>query len=673
MTILEDCDHVPTQSPEQRAELLGRLRDAAPEVFTDGKLDLKRLEDLAGDAIETSPERYGLNWPGKRDAIAMLQAPSRATLAPDRSESVNFDEARHVFIEGENLEVLKLLYRAYFGRVKLIYIDPPYNTGSDLIYHDDFRDPLAAYLQWSGQITEDGNLLTSKVETAGRKHSSWLSMMYPRLSLARQFLKDEGVILISINDAEVSNLRRLCDEVFGEENFVAQMIWEKGRKNDAKLVSVGHEYILIYARSVAALKEAGTVWREEKPGARDIWDEYVRLRSVHGDDNGAIETDLKGWFAGLPNKHPSKKWARYSRVDANGPWRDRDISWPGGDGPDYEVLHPDTLLPCVVPEAGWRYATAEEMQRQIKLGVVEFREDHTQPPFRKHHLRVLATEAGEEDASMPASDNEEEEAELATQVRGSVFYKQSQVSVKYLRKLMGSKVFDNPKDHEELERLFGYVTADEVDPIVLDFFAGSASSAEAVLRMVAKGTTARFVTVQLPEAVNAKERTGKAAIKNGWETISQLSRERIRRVIAHDDIRASTQGVRAFRLTASNLRRWNGTDDKTSEAYEAQLDAFQDSLAPGWKVEDVIWEVALREGLALTSRVEALGDAKNCFWRVTDEERDRSLTLCLADTLSLEDARELGLGKDDLLVCRATALDDTLAANLALQCRLKVL
>jgi adenine-specific DNA-methyltransferase len=254
----------------------------------------------------------------------MLQAPSRASLAPEREQSVNFDEARHVFVEGENLEVLKLLYKPYFGRVKLIYIDPPYNTGNDFIYHDDFSDPLSAYLRQTGQMTEDGEMITTAPEKAGRFHSNWLSMMYPRLSMARQMLKEEGIILISINDVEVCNLRQLCDDVFGPENFIAQMIWEKGRKNDAKLLSVGHEYVLVYARSLAAIKDAKTVWREEKPGAREIWDEYVRLRGAHKADEKTIEAHLQLWFAALPKGHPSKKWSRYKRVDANGPWRDRD-------------------------------------------------------------------------------------------------------------------------------------------------------------------------------------------------------------------------------------------------------------------------------------------------------------------------------------------------------------
>jgi adenine-specific DNA-methyltransferase len=480
-------DRVDETTPDMKAELLARLKIVVPEAFSDGQLDLDRLAELAGDAVAIGPERYGLTWPGKRDAIAMLQAPSRATLVPERDQSVNFDDAHHVFTEGENLEILKLLYKSYFGRVKLIYIDPPYNTGNDFIYHDDFADPLASYLRQTGQMTDEGEATTTAPEKAGRFHSNWLSMMLPRLSMARQMLKDEGVILISINDAEAANLRLLCDDVFGAENFIAQMIWEKGRKNDAKLLSVGHEYILIYARSFLALKEAKTVWREEKPGAREIWDEYVRLRGIHGDDNKTIEAHLQLWYAALPKGHPSKKWSRYRHIDNNGPWRDRDISWPGGDGPRYDVEHPITKKPCKVPERGWVYSKPEEMQRQIDLGLVEFRADHTEPPIRKYHIKPVVYELIDEDDIEFDADSEEADEELATQVRGTVFYKQSQVSVKYLRKLMAAKVFDNPKDHEELGRLFSYASNGDDHPIIMDFFAGSGSSAEAVIRLAANG------------------------------------------------------------------------------------------------------------------------------------------------------------------------------------------
>lgn len=675
---MTDREHIDSTSPDQRDELIARLRGVAPEAFVDGAISLDRLAELVGLPVDNGPERYGLTWPGKRAAIAMLQAPSAATLAPDHAESVQFDTAAHAFIEGENLEVLKLLYKSYFGRVKLIYIDPPYNTQNDFIYHDDFADPLSAYLRQTGQMTESGDMTTSAPEKAGRFHSNWLSMMYPRLSMARQMLKEEGIILVSINDAEAANLRLLCDDVFGAENFIAQMVWEKGRKNDAKLLSTGHEYVFVYARSLLALKEAKTVWREEKPGAREIWDEYVRLRAVHGDGAQAdklIEQDLTVWFGDLPKSHPSKKWSRYKRVDANGPWRDRDISWPGGDGPRYDVPHPETKLPCKVPEAGWRYSDPKEMQRQIDLGLVEFRADHTEPPFRKAHIRPVAAELSIDDDSEEQTDDEAESEELATQVRGTYFYKQSQVSVKYLRDLMGAKVFDNPKDHEELAKLFRYVASSDDQPIIMDFFAGSGSSGEAVIRLAANGMAgAHYIGVQLPEAVNAKERTGKAALAKGWETITQVTRERLRRVLALPDIAASDQGFRAFRLGASNTRRWTGVEDKTPEGYIKQMEAFADTLIPGWKAEDVIWEVALREGYPLTASIAAIGEASPPkFWRVSDTDSGRAFTICLADHIDLEAVKPLGLAPNDLFVCRDTALDDTVAANLALQCRLKVL
>ncbi|MBR0698288.1 hypothetical protein JQ599_00085 [Bradyrhizobium diazoefficiens] len=219
-------------TPDMRAELLARLKVLVPEAFSDGELDLERLAELAGDAIAKSPERYGLNWPGKREAIAMLQAPSRATLVPLPDASVNFDNAQHVFVEGENLEVLKLLYNSYFGRAKFIYIDPPYNTGNDFVYHDDFADPLAAYLRQTGQMTEAGDLTTSAPEKTGRLHSNWLSMMYPRLSMARQMLSDEGVVFVSIDEVELANLILLMDLVFGDENKIGVITWKNVTDNN---------------------------------------------------------------------------------------------------------------------------------------------------------------------------------------------------------------------------------------------------------------------------------------------------------------------------------------------------------------------------------------------------------------------------------------------------------
>jgi adenine-specific DNA-methyltransferase len=312
--------------------------------------------------------------------------------------------------------------------------------------------------------------------------------------------------------------------------------------------------------------------------------------------------------------------------------------------------------------------------------VVEFRPDHTEPPFRKSHLRppaeLLAAENDDEEESESSdSDDETEDAELATMVRGTYFYKQSLVSVKHLQKLMGGKVFDNPKDHEELARLFKYVSSGDEKPIIMDFFAGSGASAEAVIRLCANGAAGmRFVTVQFPEEVNPKETSGKTALAAGWKTITDVTRERLRRVLESEEGKFSKQGFRAFRLTTTNIRRWAGVKDATPNDYLKQMDAFADTLIPGWTAEDVIWEVALREGFSLSATIAAIGDAKSpLFWRVRDEEQGKSFTICLADQLDLESVKALGLTKPDLFLCRDTAIDDTIAANLALQCTLKVL
>jgi adenine-specific DNA-methyltransferase len=677
MTKFQNPERLAAESPDQRQELLQRLQAAAPEAFAEGKLDLDVLKALLGEAVETGPERFTFNWAGKRDAIAMLQAPTRATLVPDIAASVGFDVAQHVFIEGENLEVLKILYRSYHGRIKLIYIDPPYNTGEDFVYPDNFNDPLDHYMRLTGQKSGEGNYSSTKTDKAGRFHSSWLSMMYPRLSLARQLLKENGLILVSIDDHEAVNLRRLMNEIFGEENFIGQMIWNKGRKNDAKLLSAGHEYILIFAKSLATLKAEKTVWREEKPGAKEIWEEYLKLRAIHGEDDGKIEGDLSKWYSGLPKSHPSKKWSRYKRVDKYGPWRDRDISWPGSGGPRYDVNHPETGEPCVVPEAGWRFSDPETMNRQIKLGVVMFRKDHTEPPFLKAYLRppaeILANGDDIEDEEVDEN-AESEDGELATMVRGTYLYKQSQVAVKHLRQLMGAKVFDNPKDHEELARLFKYVCGSEEKPLILDFFAGSASSAEAVIRLAANGYPGmRFVAVQMAQACDPKDTTGKAALNAGYKTIADIARDRVRRVIKLDEFKGK-QSFRAFCIAASHITPWKGLDEKTAEGLVKQLEVFQDTLVQGWKPEDVVWEAAIREGYSLTAKLEPFTGSKGgAFWRVTDIEKNQSFIINLDEALTLEAVRALGLKKEDLFICRVTALTDTLAANLALQCRLKVL
>ncbi|NHZ66711.1 site-specific DNA-methyltransferase [Massilia genomosp. 1] len=603
------------QSADLMAANIAQLKALFPELITEGAngtaVNVDVLKALVGDQTVTEvEEKYGLNWHGKRRARQLALAPSTGTLRPCPEESVDWDTTQNLMIEGDNLEVLKLLQKSYAGKVKLIYIDPPYNTGKDFVYPDDFRDNIRNYKELTGQIDGEGRARSSNTETSGRFHTDWLNMIYPRVKLARSLLTHDGVILISIDDHEIENLRRVFGEIFGEENFIACMIWEKGRKNDAKFISGGHEYVLVYAKSLARLRELKTIWREEKPGAREIWEQYLLLRTKHGDDDRAIETDLQAWFSALDKKHPAKKWSRYKRVDANGPWRDRDISWPGGGGPRYDVNHPKTGLPCKVPERGWIYSSPEEMTRQIKLGLVEFRADHTEPPFRKAHIKPIADEAEEafeEDADSDDAEDgaSEDEEEFATQVRGSYFYKQSQVCVKFLRKLLGAKVFNNPKDHFELARLIDYATANDQAAIVMDFFAGSGSTAHAVMDLnAADGGKRRYVMVQLPEPLDPSKKDQKASAKycdkiGKPRSIAELTKERLRRVAAQ--IRADNPtyggdtGFRVFRLDTSNLRVWN---PKPSDL-QADLISSQEHLLEGRSNDDILCELLLKLGLDL--------------------------------------------------------------------------
>ncbi|MGZ0261093.1 site-specific DNA-methyltransferase [Citrobacter freundii] len=471
-------------SPNLTQDNIAHIRDLFPGCVTEAKsedgsvklvVDFDQLrQELAESVVEGPQERYHLNWPGKREALLAANAPIAKTLRPCREESVDFDDTKNLFIEGDNLDALKLLQENYLGRVKVIYIDPPYNTGSDLVYRDDFATNSDEYLKSSNQVSTDGGKLVVNTERNGRFHSDWLSFMYPRLKIARTLLKEDGVIMISIDDSEVSNLKSICSEIFGESNFVASLIWEKGRKNDAKLVSVGHEYILLYCKNKELLKQRKTKWREAKPGAREIHDEYLRLRKIYGKDNQKVEAALREFYDSLPKTHPSKKHSRYNKVDEKGVWRDDNMSWPGGDGPRYEVLHPVTGLACAIPDGGWRYSTTEKMQEMINQGKVVFREDHSEPPIRKTYLIETDIESAEEDEDIDSDDLSEtdDSEDLPIQVAGSYFYRSALQASSELTKMFGSKIFSNPKDREVLARWINYVGTEEGD-VVLDFFAGS--------------------------------------------------------------------------------------------------------------------------------------------------------------------------------------------------------
>ncbi|MET4694427.1 site-specific DNA-methyltransferase [Endozoicomonas lisbonensis] len=599
--------HANSRSMDIVADNISKLKQLFPELITEdadgAKIDADVLKELVGQqVIDGDKERYNFSWHGKAAARRLAQTPSTGTLRPCKAESKHWDTTKNLFIEGDNLEVLKLLQKSYHKKVKMIYIDPPYNTGKDFVYSDNYKDNIKNYLELTSQTDDEGYKLSSNPETSGRYHSNWLNMIYPRLKLARNLLKDDGLIFISIDEHEIENLKKITDEIFGEGNFIAQLVWEKTRKNDAKLFSIGHEYILVYAKSLILLKERETKWREPKPGAKEIVDEYKILVDKYGSDYESIQSDLRDWYKKLPKNHPSKKLSRYKWVDKNGPWRDRDISWPGDNGPSYDVIHPETKQPCRVPDTGWRFSNPESMQEQIDLGLVAFRYTHEDPPFRKAHLLPVKGEVLDEENV--ADQDEEEEVVAGLQVMPSVMYKQSQVAVKYLKNLMGAKLFDNPKDHEVLARIFKYCDLGKKD-IVLDFFAGSCSTAESIINLNLEDQGDRkFIVVQLPEACNPK----KTAFKNGYKTISELGLKRIslagERIVSEnqskDGISKLDIGFKFFKLDSSNIKPWDADFDNL----EQMVLGADDSLKEDRSAEDVLYEILLKYGLDLTLPIE---------------------------------------------------------------------
>jgi adenine-specific DNA-methyltransferase len=607
-------------SADPLAGRVAQLKALFPEASSEGKIDLDKLQAALGDVVDNGPERYTFTWAGKRDAIRILQMPTRATLVPCPEESVNWESTRHLFVEGDNLEVLKLLFKPYFGRVKMIYIDPPYNTGNDFIYPDSYADPLGVYLRLTGQQDEAGNLLTSNPETGGRYHSAWLSMMYPRLFLARQLLREDGVIFVSIDDHEVHNLRMMMNEVFGEENFTGALIWKRRRNVDSRAktgLSIDHEYLIIYSKSG-----------------------NTRLRGQ--------EIDLSKYSN--PNNDPRGPWSSDNLIGLATKEQRPNLH--------YDLVNPQTgdVYPC--PETGWRYSRAT-MARLIEDNRIIWPPTTTGRPRLKRYLNELADEFTGLSSIL----------ETAYNVQGT----------RELKDIFdGKDVLDFPKPVGYMKLAAQQATSSDESDIILDFFAGSCTTAQAVLELNREdGGNRRFIVVQLPEP------TGNPQIP----TIADIGKERIRRVIAR--MRQATAGqlpletretpedlgFKVFKLAPSNFRGWAGVAAPEAGAYAQQMELFADPLVEGWTAEKVVAEVALKEaGFGLNYQVEAVaGVAGQTVYRVVDPDKGQTFHICLDARVRLEALKLLELGRDDLFVCRAGALDDETAANLALQCRLRII
>lgn len=618
-----DMPKRPTSNEPERLDL--RSEDIAadkqqellrlfPEIRTEGgKIEFDRLRLTLGEAVDVGKERYGMNWPGKAECFRTIQSPSLATLRPCPEESVNFDTTENLVIEGDNLQVLKLLQKSYLGKIKMIYIDPPYNTGNDFIYPDNYTESLETYLEYTGQVDAQGKKFSTNTEADGRFHSKWLNMMYPRLYLARNLLRQDGAIFITIDDTEVDNLRKLCNDIFGEENFLACIIWQKmdspSRNEAARATTNFHDYVLLYARDFtkARLRQKG------KPGILDAY----------------------------PLTLPDGRLARRRQLRKNGKnarREDRPTLWFSLTAPDGTEVWP------IAPE-GWEgrwVLSLETWKEREAAGLTEWiRRDYGWVPY---YIEIAPAEPTVPWPTIWTDVDQNRQAKAR------------------FTELMGPGVeFDNPKPPSLVTQMLHMAT--EPDDIVLDFFAGSGVTGEAVLAQNARDEgSRRFVLVQLPEA------TGQAA----YSTIAEICKERLRRVIKELDQATNGtldlnenvdagRGFRVFKLAESNFTAWDAEASKDAPGLAQQLALHVDHLRDGRTTEDILHEILLKAGFSLTTSIQTIELAGKAVYSVADG----ALLLCLERKLTLELIRAIADKKPERVVCldQGFAGNDQLKAN----------
>ena len=573
-------------SPDLTQVNIDKLAELFPQVITESRdaegnvtlavdFDLLRQE-LSDSVVEGHQERYQLDWPGKRAAAFAANAPIAKTLRPVRHESVDFDTTKNLFIEGDNLEALKLLQESYLGKVKLIYIDPPYNTGNDFVYEDDFAESSADYLQRSGQKADTGDRLVANTEANGRFHSDWLSMMYSRLKLARGLLTDDGVIIAAIDDHEHANLRSLLDLVFGADNFLANVVWQGVGKNDARFTAGGLDYMLIYARNRTLLVENNVRWSESKRGYDLVTEAAAAAWGKSGHDPARATSLFREWWRTKPDTE--KGLSMYSEIDETGqPFRRSPVSSPNPrENLMFEVLHPLTKRPVAMPPNGWRYSR-ESMAEKIKQNRIVFGKDETATISSKTYLNEVEQQA----------------------IRPAFFQVRANAS-DALNKLLEVSVFDYPKDVGVLAKWIDAVTGSDREAVVLDFFAGSGSTAHAVMELnAADQGDRRFIVVQLGEEIQADS----LAAKRGFATIADIARERLRRagtgIVAKAGLYGEDLdcGFRSLRVDTTNMVDVLRTPDATDQL---ALDQLEGSLKSDRSGDDLLFQVLLDWGLELT-------------------------------------------------------------------------
>lgn len=563
---LRDVYETPGTTPDFKTELAAQLSELIPEAIADGKVDVEKLTELLGDDVADAKERFGLFWPGKNRALRAAQEPTTATLKPDIENSKDWDTTNNVFIEGDNLEVLKILQKHYHGKIKMIYIDPPYNTGKDFVYPDNYKEGLETYLEWTRQVNDEGKRVSTNSESEGRYHSNWLNMMYPRLKLARNLLKQDGVLCVSIDDHEAENLKRLLLEVFGEHNFLAQLIWDKQHSQQQGIFKRYHEYVLVFARNVSALGgisggdgfiEAGALKKVSRANPASLFTFPAGTRFDAPDG-----TELSGTFGGsekvtvVEGEFAARDGATTEAVTLSAGWTQRNqmTSWFAGN----ETF--DSKGQRVVE---FYFNSAGKLKCRKERGVI------TPPSLLPRYGMVSEQTAA-------------------------------------LDSLMGGHFFDTPKPVELIKDLARWFTTE--DDIVLDFFAGSGTTAQSVLELNAEdGGSRRFYVVQLPEPLPS----GSLGRDKGWTTIAEITQRRLalagERVDAELSGHAVDTGFRSYSLSDTNFSKWRVTNEVDVTALEQHLLDLRDSADDDATPESLLTELLLKQGYSLTEQVDDVG------------------------------------------------------------------
>ncbi len=649
---------------------LKELQAVVPEAFADGKINWETLREALGEHLEDeTQEHFGLTWPGKREARGLAALPPQGTLVPAPGEGVNEETARHLFIEGENLEVLKLLQKSYAGRVNIIYIDPPYNTGNDFIYEDDYSEPLEAYLKRTGQMDEAGRRLTTNTKASGRFHSRWLSMIYPRLLLARQLLREDGVIFVSIDDNEVYHLRSIMNEIFGEENFITLFIWEKTQHFGRQTANcyANSDYIMVYAKSLQSMQ--GTKSRrlveqiktnlEDAPlynGSNPVSEITFPAGSTRFNIHDGVYTKTTDFKYVLLNPVTVKNGVNENEFTLRfrSRWSKDTVLEEFKKGTRYWVKSEKFAIRAIYPMT----KESIESPRQI----IFTNPNHPLATFSRFNQRV--------------GTNEEGTSEL-NQILGvslDQMYPKPSSLISYLISI----VFDDEKQ------------AFLEEGIVLDFFAGSSTTAHAVLQQNREnGANYQFIMVQLPEPTPPDSPARQA----GFTTIAEIGKERIRRVIrklseaengqlslpSSVNAQPSSLGFRVFKLARSHFKPWSPLQPAPAERLD---DLFQQSaspLIPGWTPEGLLTEILLLEGFPLDSVLVRLQDAfpQNAVQRVTHPDVGHELFVCLDESLHPSTVERLLSGnflrREDIFICLDAALTDEAKVRLDDALRLKVI